>query len=70
MLDEHSPFKRIISDEATACDRQWLTMLKDAFSSVTHEGMVDAGFSSIAATKILGLVALKKRTCDNYQEAA
>ena len=70
MLDNHAPFKRIISDEATAIDRQWLRMMNDVFSKISHETLVTAGYTPIEATRILGVVALKKRLCDDIREAA
>lgn len=61
MLDNHAPYKRIISDEATAADRQWLKMLKEQFKDVRHEDLVVAGMDMKAATEVLGLIAIDDR---------
>ena len=61
MLDEHAPFKRIISDEATATDRQWLRMLETVFDGVSFENLVRAGIDARAASSVLGVVALNTR---------
>lgn len=64
MLNDHAPFNRIISEQATATDRQWLRMLHDAFRDIDHEDLRQAGMASEFATEVLGLVALKARILD------
>jgi hypothetical protein len=61
MLAEHAPFNRIISDQATAIDRQWLRMMNEAFAGVSFENLMRAGFDAEAATALLGVVALDVR---------
>jgi len=63
MLDNHPPFKRVISDEATATDRQWLRMLDDVFESITFERLVAAGLDAQAVSALFGVVALRYRHC-------
>jgi hypothetical protein len=61
MLDNHPPFDRIIRDQATAGDRQWLRMLNDVFDGVSFEDLVGAGMNARAVTGVLGIVALHHR---------
>lgn len=61
MLNEHHPYRRVISDETTATDRQWLRMLEEAFRPVSYEDLLKAGLDTSFATEFLGLVALNEK---------
>lgn len=61
MLADHQPYRRVLGDETTASDRQWLRMLADAFTPVAHEDLVKAGLDPAFVTQFLGLVALNSR---------
>lgn len=61
MLNDHAPWVRLISDQATATDRQWLRMLSEAFEYVSHDALVRSGMKSDFATEVLGMVALDAR---------
>lgn len=61
MLDEHAPFKRIISHEPTAVDRQWLRMLHAVFDGASFDALVRAGIDARAVSAVLGVAALNTR---------
>ena len=61
MLANHPPYLRVISDEASAQDRQWLRLLSEAFDEIDHESLCRAGMDARFATEVLGIVALNTR---------
>jgi hypothetical protein len=65
MLLDHPPAHRVIIDEATAIDRQWLKLLDEVFKNVSYDDIVNAGVDKEAAVALLGLVALNDRVLDN-----
>ncbi len=60
-LDDHKPFNRVIMDETTSCDRQWLAMLEESFRDIDYDTFIMSGFPPKAATALLGLVACCER---------
>jgi hypothetical protein len=61
MFEDHLPWRRVMYDETTATDRQWLRMLRAMFDGVSHESLCAAGFTPDVATKILGVPAMTYR---------
>ncbi|WP_295442597.1 hypothetical protein [uncultured Thiodictyon sp.] len=60
-ISNHAPYQRVIYDDATAIDRQWLRMMEDALSNVSLDQMLNAGIENTSAREILGLIAINMR---------
>jgi hypothetical protein len=59
-----SPYRRLITGEATDCDVEWVKMLEEIFNDVDLHGFRRVGVPQQNLNKLLSILSLSERLQD------